>query len=82
MEGVVNTSDLAHELGVTRETIVRHINDGNIPGAFRRLGRWRIPVEDAEAFASSYGGGTAYEPDDDVDEEEDFGYEEEEEYDD
>ena len=59
MEGVVTTSDLAHELGVTRETIVRHIRDGNIQGAFRRLGRWRIPVKEAEAFAASYDTGMA-----------------------
>ena len=55
MEVVMNTTDLAEELGVTPETVVRWIKEGRIVGAFQRRGRWRIPMEEAEAFAEDYG---------------------------
>lgn len=54
MEAVISTTDLAEELGVTPETVVRWIRDGWIEGAFQRRGRWRIPLEEAEAFAEKY----------------------------
>ncbi len=56
MEAVVSTTDLAEELGVTPETVTRWIMDGRLRGAFKRRGRWRIPTEEAEAFADHYGG--------------------------
>lgn len=56
MEAVVSTTDLAEELGVTPETVVRWIRERRIEGAFRRRGRWRIPMEEAQAFAEDYGG--------------------------
>jgi len=48
------TSDLADAVGVMPETIARHCRNGTFPGAFRRHGRWRIPVDEAEAFAEAY----------------------------
>ena len=55
MDAVMSTTDMAEELGVTPETVVRWIREGRIKGAFRRRGRWRIPMEEAEAFAEDHG---------------------------
>lgn len=55
MQVVVTTAEFADELGVTRETVVRWIRERQIPGAFRRGGRWHIPAGEAEAFAEDYG---------------------------
>ncbi|MDP2954829.1 MAG: helix-turn-helix domain-containing protein [Longimicrobiales bacterium] len=55
MEAVVSTTDLAEELGVQPETVVRWIRERRIQSAFRRCGRWCIPMEEAEAFAEDYG---------------------------
>lgn len=54
MRVVVSTTDLAEELGVTPESVVRWIREGWIEGAFQRRGRWRIPIEEAEAFVEQY----------------------------
>ena len=48
MGGFYSTSDLAHETGVARGTVVRWIREGHFPGAFRRRDRWRIPYNEAE----------------------------------
>lgn len=53
-EGSVTTSQLADELGVSRETATRWVQEGRLPGAFLYRGRWHIPVEEAEAFAEDY----------------------------
>ena len=55
MEAVVSTIDLAEELGVTPETVGRWLREGRIEGAFRSRGKWRIPIEEAEAFAEEFG---------------------------
>lgn len=49
MQGVVLTADLAQELGLVQETIVRWVRRGHFKGAFRQAGRWCIPTEEAEA---------------------------------
>lgn len=54
MNAVIGTTDLADELGVTPETVSRWIREGKLPSAFRRRGRWRIPIDDAQAFAEEY----------------------------
>ena len=69
MQALMTTRDLAEELGVTPETVVRWIREGRIENAFRRQGRWRIPMEDALAFAD----GHEAEDDDDDSSDEDVG---------
>lgn len=54
MDAVVTTADLASELEVTPETVARWIRDGRFEGAFLRRGRWRIPIDEARAFADEY----------------------------
>lgn len=54
MQGFVSTADLAEEVKVTPETVVRWIGEGHLEGAFRRRGRWWIPVEEAQSFAEDY----------------------------
>ena len=56
MGGFYTTSDLAHETGVARGTVVRWIREGHFPGAFRRRDRWRIPYNEAETFMSERSG--------------------------
>jgi len=68
MHGVVSTADLAEELGVQPETVVRWIREKRIRSAVRRQGRWCIPMEEAEALAQLYGGAEEEEGDE-VDEE-------------
>lgn len=54
MNAVISTTDLAHELGVTPETVARWIREGRFEGAFQRRGRWRIPIAEAQALAERY----------------------------
>lgn len=51
MEGVVTTAALADELGLRQETIVRHIKEHRITGAFKKGGRWFVPESIARAYA-------------------------------
>lgn len=54
MEGVVTTACLADELGLRQETIVRHIKEHRLNGAFKERGRWLIPEPIARAYAEDY----------------------------
>ena len=68
MRGDVSTSELADELGVTRETVARWISEGRIAGGYKHRGRWRIPLHEAEAVAEGYRSGHYEEPYDGFDE--------------
>lgn len=71
MNAVISTTDLAHELGVTPETVARWIREGRFEGAFQRRGRWRIPLTEARAVAEEYASAS-----DEYDEEDEDGIEE------
>jgi len=53
MRGFVTTADLADELGVRPETVVRYIREHKIDADYRE-GRYFIPVDEAGAFATAY----------------------------
>ncbi|MEK9501630.1 helix-turn-helix domain-containing protein [Gemmatimonadota bacterium DH-20] len=74
MNAVISTTDLAHELGVTPETVARWIREGRFEGAFQRRGRWRIPIAEARAVAEEYASDS--DEYDDEDEEDEDGIEE------
>ena len=52
MKGFWSTRELGDEAGVSTETAARWASDGLLPGAYKMLGRWRIPSGSAEALLS------------------------------
>ncbi len=54
LEGVVTTADLADELGVQPETVVRWCREHRI-GSYKQGGRFLIRADEARTFAASYG---------------------------
>ena len=52
MKGFWSTRELADEADVSTETAARWAGLGLLPGAYKMLGRWRIPTEAAGRLLS------------------------------
>lgn len=50
----VSTRELAHRLGVAKETVRSYCASGLIAAAYRAERQWFIPAADADAFAADY----------------------------
>jgi excisionase family DNA binding protein len=47
---ILGTAQIAKRLGVDRDSAARLCRTGNLPGAFRAGGRWKISAENLDLY--------------------------------